>query len=72
MEIGVAAATLGLVIASIVGGPIASFLISRYRLRGSVDEAPAVGLADVPDAPGNEDLNHLTILASCGRSWFST
>jgi ESS family glutamate:Na+ symporter len=62
MEIGVAAATLGLIIASIVGGPVASFLISRYRLRGSVDEAPAVGLADVPDAPGNEDLNHISLL----------
>ena len=62
MEIGSAAATLGLVIASIVGGPVASFLISRYRLRGSVDEAPAVGLADVPDAPGNDDLNHISLL----------
>jgi ESS family glutamate:Na+ symporter len=62
MEIGVAAATLGLVIASIVGGPVASFLISRYSLRGSVDEAPAVGLADVPETPGNEDLNHISLL----------
>ena len=63
-EIGVAAATLGLVIASIVGGPVASFLISRHGLRGSVDEAPAVGLPDVPDEPGNVDLNHVSLLRS--------
>ena len=61
-EIGVAAATLGLVIASVVGGPVASFLISRHGLRGSVDEAPAVGLPDVPDEPGNDDLNHISLL----------
>jgi ESS family glutamate:Na+ symporter len=42
MEIGVAAATLGLVVASIVGGPVAGFLISRHGLKGSIDEAPAV------------------------------
>ena len=32
MEIGVAAATLGLVITSVVGGPVAGFLISRYAV----------------------------------------
>jgi glutamate:Na+ symporter, ESS family len=52
MEVGVAAATLGLVVASLVGGPVASFLISRNGLRGAVNEAPAVGLVDVPDEPG--------------------
>ena len=62
MEIGVAAATLGLVIASVVGGPVAGFLILRYRLRGPVDEAPAVGLPDVPEEPGNDDLNHMSLL----------
>src|SRR6516164_7613991 len=62
MEIGVAAATLGLVIASVVGGPVAGFLISRYELRGTVDEAPAVGLPDVPEEPGNDDLNHMGLL----------
>jgi ESS family glutamate:Na+ symporter len=62
MEIGVAAATLGLVVASIVGGPVAGFLISRHGLKGSIDEAPAVGLVDVPDEPGREDLNHISLL----------
>src|SRR5215469_12612680 len=53
MEIGVAAATLGLVIASVVGGPVAGFLISRYKLRGPVGDAPSVGMPDVPEEPGN-------------------
>jgi ESS family glutamate:Na+ symporter len=61
-EIGVAAATLGLVVASVVGGPVAGFLISRHGLKGSVDEAPAVGLPDVPDERGNDDLNHISLL----------
>ena len=62
MEVGVAAATLGLVVASIVGGPVASFLISRHGLKGQIDEAPAVGLADIPEEPGKEDLNHISLL----------
>jgi ESS family glutamate:Na+ symporter len=62
MEVGVAAATLGLVVASIVGGPVAGFLISRHGLKGQIDEAPAVGLADIPEEPGKEDLNHISLL----------
>src|SRR5215469_622982 len=62
MEVGIAAATLGLVVASVIGGPIAGFLISRNALKGSIDEAPVVGLADIPDEPGNNDLNHVSIL----------
>jgi glutamate:Na+ symporter, ESS family len=62
MEVGIAAATLGLVIASIIGGPIASFLISRNALKGSTTEAPAVGLSDIPDDPANNDLNHVAVL----------
>src|SRR5271165_5030917 len=59
MEIGVAAATLGLVIASLVGGPVASLLISRNGLSGPVGEAPVVGLPDeVSDEPDHADLNH--------------
>ena len=63
MEIGVAAATLGLVIASLVGGPVASLLISRYRLSGAVGEEPVVGLPDdVPDQPVQADLSHVSLL----------
>jgi len=45
LEIGVASATLGLVIASLIGGPIARFLIQRHRLTGEPDhEKPMVGI----------------------------
>jgi ESS family glutamate:Na+ symporter len=63
MEIGVAAATLGLVIASLVGGPVASLLISRNGLSGPVGEPPMVGLPDdVPDESDRADLNHVSFL----------
>ena len=42
MEIGVVCATMGLVLASLAGGPVARFLIKRYRL-----EAPPEKLYDV-------------------------
>jgi len=42
MEIGIVCATTGLVLASLVGGPVARFLIQRYRL-----EAPPEQLFDV-------------------------
>jgi glutamate:Na+ symporter, ESS family len=62
LEVGIAAATLGLVIASVMGGPLAGFLISRHGLKGPVDASPVFGLPEVPEAPGNEDLNHVTLL----------
>ena len=34
LEVGIATATLGLVVASLVGGPIAGFLITRHHLSG--------------------------------------
>ena len=42
MEIGVVCATMGLVLASLAGGPVARFLIKRYRL-----EAPPEAQYDV-------------------------
>lgn len=59
MEIGIAAATLGLVIASLMGGPVARFLIARHGLSGPPDTAPMVGLRD--DAK-SEDLSHVSLL----------
>lgn len=59
MEIGVAAATLGLVIASLIGGPVARLLISRHGLSGPTDAPPMIGLPD--DAP-KDDLNHVSLL----------
>jgi ESS family glutamate:Na+ symporter len=59
MEIGVASATLGLVIASLVGGPVARLLISRHELSGPVDSPPMIGLAD---EGRKDDLNHVSFL----------
>jgi ESS family glutamate:Na+ symporter len=59
MEIGVAAATPGLVIASLVGGPVVGLLIARYRLKGP-EAAPSIGLPD--DEAIDDDLNHITLL----------
>ena len=44
MEIGIACATFGLVIGSLLGGPLAKFLITRYQLKSTDDESPAVGI----------------------------
>jgi len=62
LEVGVATATLGLVVASLVGGPIAGYLIRRHGLAGPKAPDPVVG---VPDDPGDkyaDDLNHITLL----------
>jgi ESS family glutamate:Na+ symporter len=46
MEVGIACATFGLILASIMGGPIAKLLINRYRLEPTVKEPPDVGVSD--------------------------
>ena len=46
LEVGIAVATLGLVVASLVGGPIAGFLIARHQLSGPSAPDPVVGLPD--------------------------
>ena len=43
-EIGILCATAGLVLASVVGGPLARFLVERNRLQGPSNDAPAVGV----------------------------
>ncbi len=43
-EIGIACATLGLVISSLMGGPIAKFLIARHHLEPKVIVQPDVGI----------------------------
>jgi ESS family glutamate:Na+ symporter len=54
LEIGIAAATFGLILASASGGPIARFLIRRHRLaRPPVASPPNEGAAAPPDASSN-------------------
>jgi ESS family glutamate:Na+ symporter len=45
MEIGLACATFGLILASLMGGPIAKFLISRHKLTPEHTEPLDVGVA---------------------------
>ncbi len=46
MEVGIACATFGLILASIMGGPIAKLLINRYKLQSTTEEPLTVGVSD--------------------------
>jgi ESS family glutamate:Na+ symporter len=64
MEIGIASATFGLILASIMGGPIAKFLISRHRLApapAAVEEVQDIGLSE---RQAKEGIDHLDFLGA--------
>ena len=61
LEVGIAVATLGLVVASLVGGPIAGYLISRHHLSGPATPDPVVGLPDMGPTPV-DDISHVSLL----------
>jgi ESS family glutamate:Na+ symporter len=44
LEIGVLCATAGLVLASVAGGPVVRYLVTRHRLHGPAEIAPDVGV----------------------------
>ncbi|WP_394970998.1 sodium/glutamate symporter [uncultured Croceitalea sp.] len=44
MELGIACATVGLVLGGVIGGPIAKFLINRYRLTPKEEQPVTVGV----------------------------
>jgi ESS family glutamate:Na+ symporter len=60
MEIGIACATFGLILASLMGGPIAKFLIARHRLTPARMEPLDVGIADEQKA--RHGIDHLDFL----------
>lgn len=62
LEVGIATATLGLVVASLVGGPIAGFLIKRHNLAGPRNEAPVIGLSDKKADRNDDDISHTALL----------
>lgn len=62
LEIGIASATLGLVIASLVGGPVARVLINRYHLSGQPAEPPSIGLPDKSATQRESSINHVNLL----------
>lgn len=59
MEIGIACATFGLILASLMGGPIAKFLINRHKLTPVKTEPMDVGELD--DQP-SKTVTHLDFL----------
>ncbi|MFG1332373.1 sodium/glutamate symporter [Xanthobacter autotrophicus] len=64
LEVGIASATLGLVIASLVGGPVAGILINRFKLRSDEILAPMVGLPDDDVGPDAGKVTYRNILSA--------
>ena len=63
MEIGIACATFGLILASLIGGPIAKLLIERNDLTPDPDaEDHLVGLSY--DTENRPTINHLTLMGA--------
>lgn len=61
-ELGIATATLGLVLAALIGGPIAKFLIDRHKLTPGEDDTPIVGLSYDSDDEEDEQVNHVGLM----------
>ena len=63
LEIGAAAATLGLVCASLLGGPIARYLIVRHGISDASEatEGPVMGISHGREAI--ETINHISIMS---------
>ncbi len=64
MEIGVAAATLGLILASLMGGPIAGYLLRRHKLAGPATADRVVGLPEREPGTEPERISHVSILST--------
>ena len=62
LELGVAAATLGLVAASLLGGPIAKYLLSRHAVAEPAPAQLMVGIAH--DREDTEQINHVSLMRS--------
>jgi len=59
MEMGIACATFGLILASLMGGPIASFLIKKHNLKSSESGRPDVG---IPHDDQNTGIDYFSFL----------
>ncbi|MBB3656690.1 ESS family glutamate:Na+ symporter [Rhizobium sp. BK650] len=62
LEIGIASATLGLVIASLIGGPIAQYLIARNGLSGPKDEELTIGVSRDAVVGQEDDVSYISLL----------
>ncbi|WP_424927187.1 sodium/glutamate symporter [Amaricoccus tamworthensis] len=61
-EVGIASATLGLVLAALIGGPIGKSLIDRNGLEGDRDAPPVVGLEFPEKGEPAEVVNHISLM----------
>lgn len=61
-EMGVAAATLGLILAAVLGGPIAKRLIDRNGLTADQEAAPIVGLEFEDEENPDDLINHVSLM----------
>ncbi len=61
LEVGVASATLGLVLACLLGGPIAKFLLARHQIQNSQPDGNIVGIPH--EREDTERINHVSIMA---------
>jgi ESS family glutamate:Na+ symporter len=59
LEIGIASATFGLILASLMGGPIAKFLITRHKLEPAQAGPLDVGVSEAQQKTG---VDHLDLL----------
>ena len=69
MEIGIACATFGLILASLMGGPIAKILIKRYDLKPESEEPLDVGQSVEQQKEGIDHLDFLDAILAihiCG------
>ena len=62
VEIGIATATLGLIFAAVLGGPIAKFLIERNALKPEEPDDPVVGLPYEADTSDGQSINHISLM----------
>lgn len=62
MEIGIASATFGLILASIMGGPIAKLLINRHRLTPTAEEVRECQDVGLSEEQRKEGIGHLDFL----------
>ena len=61
-EIGIATATLGLVCAALLGGPIAKYLIDRDKLQPAESDGPIVGLPHEAGPTTDDDIDHINLM----------
>ncbi len=61
-ELGVASATLGLILAALIGGPIAKRLITRHNLQSTPGADPIVGLEFEDAESADPGINHVSLM----------